>query len=39
MIQLKGIEKFYENKAQRTYVLRQISFEVKEGDFISIMGP
>jgi len=39
MIQLKNIEKFYENKAVRTYVLRQIAFNVKEGEFISIMGP
>ncbi len=39
MIHIKNVEKFYENKAMRTYVLRQISFDVKEGDFISIMGP
>jgi ABC-type lipoprotein export system ATPase subunit len=39
MIQLKTLEKFYENKAVRTYVLHQITFEVKAGEFISIMGP
>jgi putative ABC transport system ATP-binding protein len=39
MIRLENVEKFFENKTQRTYVLRQISFEVKAGEFISIMGP
>jgi putative ABC transport system ATP-binding protein len=39
MIQMKNVEKFYENKASRIYVLRQITMDVQEGDFISIMGP
>jgi len=39
MIQLNGIYKYYNNKFQRTYVLRDISMSIKEGDFISIMGP
>jgi putative ABC transport system ATP-binding protein len=39
MIQIRNIEKFYENKACRIYVLRQITMDVQEGDFISIMGP
>ena len=39
MIQLKNIEKYYENKAGRTYVLRNITLDIKEGEFVTIMGP
>jgi ABC-type lipoprotein export system ATPase subunit len=39
MIKLTDIEKFYESRAGRTYVLRRITFDVKEGEFITIMGP
>lgn len=38
MIRLKHVEKYYENRAQRTWVLRQIDLEVAEGEFLSIMG-
>ena len=39
MIQLKNIEKCYETRAGRTYVLRQITLDIEEGEFITIMGP
>ena len=39
VIKLSGIEKFYENHVVKTYVLRNVNLEVKEGEFISIMGP
>jgi ABC-type lipoprotein export system ATPase subunit len=39
MIKLQNIEKFYTNKFIKTYVLRNINLEVKEGEFISVMGP
>jgi putative ABC transport system ATP-binding protein len=39
MIRLKNVEKCYEVGAQRTYVLRQVSFDIEEGEFVSIMGP
>lgn len=39
MIRLRNLEKFYETKAGRTYVLRQINLEVEEGEFLTIMGP
>ncbi|PYU90507.1 MAG: phosphonate ABC transporter ATP-binding protein [Acidobacteria bacterium] len=39
MIQLKGVEKFYQMGATRTYVLRRITMEVREGEFVTIMGP
>src|SRR5438034_7983270 len=39
MIQLKGVEKFYQMGATRTYVLRRVTMEVKEAEFVTIMGP
>jgi len=39
LIQLRDIERFYQAGPTRTWVLRRISLEVKEGDFITIMGP
>jgi putative ABC transport system ATP-binding protein len=39
MINLKNIEKFYNNKSVKTFVLRNINLQVKEGEFISVMGP
>ena len=39
MIKLQNIEKFYNNKSVKTFVLRDINLEVEEGEFISVMGP
>ena len=39
MIKLKNIEKYYSNGSLKTYILRDISFDVESGEFISIMGP
>ena len=39
MIKLRNVEKFFEQGASRTYVLRQITLDVREGEFVSIMGP
>ena len=39
MIRLQSIEKFYNNKFIKTYVLRNINLEIEEGEFISVMGP
>lgn len=39
MINLKNIDKFYDSKFQRTFVLKGISLEVSQGEFLSIMGP
>ncbi|HEX8920133.1 MAG TPA: ABC transporter ATP-binding protein, partial [Pyrinomonadaceae bacterium] len=39
MIQLRNIEKCYEHGVNKTYVLRRVSFDVGEGEFISVMGP
>ena len=39
LIRLTNLEKFYESRAGRTYVLRQISLDIQEGEFVTIMGP
>ncbi len=39
MIKLNDLEKYYESRAGRTYVLRRITFDIEEGEFITIMGP
>jgi ABC-type lipoprotein export system ATPase subunit len=39
MITLQNLEKFYQTGNMKTFVLRRISLEVKEGEFITIMGP
>jgi putative ABC transport system ATP-binding protein len=39
MIQLKNIDKYYDSKFQRTYVLKSVDLEIEEGQFYSIMGP
>ncbi len=39
MIVTKDLEKSYENRAGRSWVLRQIGFQIEEGDFLTIMGP
>lgn len=39
LIRLHDLEKYYESRAGRTYVLRRITFGVEEGEFITVMGP
>lgn len=39
MIQLKNIERFYRSGFQKSYVLRDISLNIQEGEFLTIMGP
>ncbi|MFQ5640892.1 MAG: ABC transporter ATP-binding protein [bacterium] len=39
MIRMEHIVKYYKTGAGNTYVLRDINFEVKEGEFVTIMGP
>jgi ABC-type lipoprotein export system ATPase subunit len=39
MIQLRNVEKCFKTKAGFSYVLRQISLDIAEGEFITIMGP
>lgn len=39
MIELKNIDKYYDSKYQRTFVLKGIDMEVAQGEFLTIMGP
>ena len=39
MLKLVDIEKYYTNGAVKTFVLRNISLEVRDGEFLTIMGP
>lgn len=39
MINLHNVEKFYQTGPTRTWVLRQITLGIQEGEFVTIMGP
>jgi ABC-type lipoprotein export system ATPase subunit len=39
MIKLRQLEKSYPHGPTRTYVLRHVTLEIGEGEFVSIMGP
>lgn len=39
MIRLANIDKFYDSKFQRTFVLKDVNLEVNDSEFLSIMGP
>ena len=39
MISLRNLEKSYDTGGSKTYVLRQIDFDVAPGEFVTIMGP
>ena len=39
MIQLSNVERFYESRAGRTYVLRNVSLDIEAGEFVTVAGP
>ncbi|MGB0581113.1 MAG: ABC transporter ATP-binding protein, partial [Limisphaerales bacterium] len=39
MIKLQNIEKSVKSKAGELFILRQISLDINEGDFVTFMGP
>ncbi|UZO81083.1 ABC transporter ATP-binding protein [Aquimarina sp. ERC-38] len=39
MIQIKNLEKFYKTEEIQTVALNKISFDIKKGEFVTIMGP
>ena len=39
MIKLSNVEKCYESRAGKTWVLRRITTEIRAGEFVTIMGP
>ena len=39
MLKLVNLEKSFDTKPSRTFVLRRINLEIQAGDFVTIMGP
>ena len=39
MIRMREIKKYYSTKFIKTYVLKGISCEIQEGEFVTVMGP
>src|SRR6266478_2393810 len=39
LISLRNLERSYPQGVARSYVLRQITLDIKEGEFVTIMGP
>lgn len=39
MIQVSHVSKIYKNDSVETIALNDVSFEIKEGEFVAIMGP
>ena len=39
MITLNHLFKYYDNKFQRNYVLKDVNLTINEGEFVTIMGP
>ena len=39
MIQIRNLEKSYEQGGGKVFVLRRISLDINDGEFVSIMGP
>lgn len=39
MISLRNITKYYSAGSLKTFILRNITLDIKEGEFVSIMGP
>ena len=39
LIELRNLERYFESKAGRTWVLRQVTADIEPGEFVTIMGP
>jgi len=39
VISLRSVEKSYPTGPSRTWVLRQITLDIREGEFVTVMGP
>lgn len=39
MIQLTDIDKYYQSRFRKTFILKGIDLTIKEGEFLTIMGP
>lgn len=39
MIKFRNVDKYYENRYQRSFVLKDVSLDIEQGEFVTIMGP
>ncbi len=39
MIKLSNVERYYTNAAQKNWVLKDISLQIEQGEFVTVMGP
>jgi putative ABC transport system ATP-binding protein len=39
MISLRGVDRFFQNGVVKTFVLRRIDLDIREGEFVTITGP
>ena len=39
MIALRNVEKYFQQGVTKTFVLRRITIDIQEGEFVSVMGP
>ena len=39
MLKLRNLEKAFETKAGKSYVLRRVNLDVADGEFVTVMGP
>ncbi|NJN28080.1 MAG: ABC transporter ATP-binding protein [Cyclobacteriaceae bacterium] len=39
MIRFRSIDKYYQSRIQRTYILKEVTLDIAEGEFVTIMGP
>ena len=39
LISMRDVEKFFQLKTGKSYILRNINLDIKPGDFVTIMGP
>jgi ABC-type lipoprotein export system ATPase subunit len=39
LIEMRNVDKVYDQAGQKVFVLRRIALEIREGEFVSIMGP
>ncbi|MCP5524914.1 MAG: ABC transporter ATP-binding protein [Verrucomicrobiales bacterium] len=39
LVQVRGVEKYYQRGTERVHVLEELDLEVKRGEFLALMGP
>ncbi len=39
MIKLRNIDKYIDKRFQRTFILKDVTLDIDEGEFVTVMGP